>query len=148
MGDKVIKKIIISAIKRIVFGYRTTSEAYIHYLHKIGVQVGNGTVIFDPHNVIIDTQNPKLLHIGNNVRITSGCVLLTHDFSWSVIGGVYGQCVGGVAPVSIGNNVFIGMNSIILKGSYIGDNVIIGAGSIVNGSCESNSVYVGNPVRK
>lgn len=49
---------------------------------------------------------------------------------------------------TIGNNVFIGMRSIILQGANIGDNVIIGAGSVVSGKVESNSVYAGNPAKK
>ena len=49
---------------------------------------------------------------------------------------------------TIGNNVFIGMRSIILQGTNIGDNVIIGAGSVVSGKVESNSVYAGNPAKK
>ncbi|MCD7855847.1 MAG: hypothetical protein LUG66_09595 [Clostridiales bacterium] len=40
------------------------------------------------------------------------------------------------------------MNSIVLMGAHIGDNVIIGAGSVVSGNIESDSVYAGNPARK
>lgn len=54
----------------------------------------------------------------------------------------------GVAPVTIGDNVFIGMNAIILKGSTIGSNVVIGAGSVVTCDCESESVYAGVPAKK
>ena len=97
---------------------------------------------------MIDVTNPKLLKIGENVRITRGVVILTHDFSWPVLAGVYGECLGGVAPVTIGNNVFIGMDAHIMRGVEIGDNVIIGAGSLVTHNCDSNSVYAGNPARK
>ncbi len=48
----------------------------------------------------------------------------------------------------IGDNVFIGMNAIILKGSTIGSNVVIGAGSVVTCDCESESVYAGVPAKK
>ena len=50
-------------------------------------------------------------------------------------------------PVVIGNNVFIGMNSIILKGTVIGDNCVVGAGSVVHGKFEDNCVIAGNPAR-
>ena len=50
-------------------------------------------------------------------------------------------------PVIIGNNVFIGMNSIILKGTVIGDNCVIGAGSVVHGKFEDNCIIAGNPAR-
>lgn len=50
--------------------------------------------------------------------------------------------------VQIGNNVFIGANCTILPGTTINDNVVIGAGSIVKGELESNSIYVGVPCKK
>ena len=53
----------------------------------------------------------------------------------------------GVKPVVIGENVFIGCNSIILKGSTIGDNATIGAGSVVSGIIPENCVAAGNPAR-
>lgn len=48
----------------------------------------------------------------------------------------------------IGNNVFIGMNAIILMCTKIGNNIIIVAGSVVSGNLDSNSVYAGNPEKK
>lgn len=51
------------------------------------------------------------------------------------------------APVTIGNNVWIGGGAIILPGVTIGDNVSIGAGSVVTRSIPANCVAVGNPCR-
>lgn len=50
-------------------------------------------------------------------------------------------------PIKIGKNVFIGMNSLILKGSTIGDNCVVGAGAVVSGTFESGTVIVGNPAQ-
>ncbi|WP_415336224.1 sugar O-acetyltransferase [Clostridium perfringens] len=50
-------------------------------------------------------------------------------------------------PIHIGNNVWIGANSVILPGINIGDNSVIGAGSIVTKDIPSNVVAVGNPCR-
>ena len=47
----------------------------------------------------------------------------------------------------IGDNVFIGMKSTILKGVHIGNNVIIGANSLVNKDLPDNCVATGNPCR-
>ena len=50
-------------------------------------------------------------------------------------------------PVEIGENVFIGCNCIILKGSKIGNNCVVGAGSVVSGQFEDNCVIAGNPAK-
>lgn len=50
-------------------------------------------------------------------------------------------------PVHIGNNVWIGANSVILPGITIGDNSVIGAGSIVTKDIPENVVAAGNPCR-
>ena len=52
------------------------------------------------------------------------------------------------APVRIGDDVFIGANSIILKGVEIGDRSIIGAGSVVSRSVPADEIWAGNPARK
>lgn len=88
------------------------------------------------------------MEIGDNCLITEGVVILAHDYSFSVVVNAYHDIVRKQRITHIGNNVFIGMNSIILMGADIGDNVIIGAGSIVSGKVESNSVYAGNLAKK
>lgn len=50
--------------------------------------------------------------------------------------------------IEIGDNVFIGTGSIILKGTTIGTNAVIGAGSVVRGIVEPNSIYAGNPAKR
>ena len=51
------------------------------------------------------------------------------------------------APVTIGDNVWIGGSSVILPGITIGDNTTIGAGSVVTKSIPENCVAVGNPCK-
>jgi acetyltransferase-like isoleucine patch superfamily enzyme len=49
------------------------------------------------------------------------------------------------APVKIGNNVWIGMNAVILKGVIIGDNSVVAAGAVVTRSIAPNTIVAGNP---
>lgn len=134
-------------IRKIVLREKADSDSYIHYLRKTGVRIGERTVIFSPRSVMIDPTRPWMIEIGDDVKITHGVIILTHGFDWSVLKGVYGDVLGSSGKVTIGNNVFIGMNSIILKGVTIGNNVIIGAGSIVNKDIPDNCVAAGNPAR-
>ena len=87
---------------------------------------------------------PWLIDIGKNVKITEGVTILTHGFDWSVLKGVYGDILGSSGGVKIGDNVFIGMQTTILKGVHIGNNVIIGANSLVNKDIPDNCVAAGN----
>ncbi|PAY52470.1 acyltransferase [Ligilactobacillus salivarius] len=135
-------------LKKLIFREKSSSKTYIQFLRKKGVKIGDGCTIFYPRGTNIDYQNPQMLTIGNYVRIADGVRILTHDYSLSVLAHVKGDIVGSVKPVTIQDNVFIGMNAIILAGVTIGKNVIIGAGSIVTRDCEDDAVYAGNPARK
>ena len=99
---------------------------------------------------------PYLIEIGDNCLITSGVKFLTHDGSVAILfkkykninlSEVYGK-YNKLGRIKIGNNVFIGINSIIMPNVNIGDNVIIGAGSVVTKNIPSNYVYAGNPARE
>lgn len=112
-----------------------------------GISVGTGTIFYAPETIQIDRSRPYLLKIGEYCKITAGTIMLTHDYSRSVLRRAYGDIVGEGRQTIIGNNVFIGMNSIILMGTHIGDNVIVGAGSVVSGNIPSNVVIAGNPAK-
>lgn len=132
----------------LIFGYKSSSSKFIKYLKRKGIRIGANTVFYDPSKNIIDVTRPWLIEIGANVKITSGVAILTHGYDWSVLRYKYnGEVIGSSGKVTIGDNVFIGINSIILKGINIGNNVIIGAGSVVTKSLKDNSVYAGNPAK-
>lgn len=138
-------------LRNLVLKEKASSEKFVAHLRNKGVTVGENVRFFSPNNTVVDLQTPWLLTIGNNVNITYGVIILTHDYAWSVLKErpeSKGVILGAQSPVIIGNNVFIGMNSIITRGVSIGDNVVIGAGSVVTKDCESNSVYAGNPAQR
>lgn len=135
-------------VKKLLFSYKSNSEEYLEYMRKIGVKIGKNCVIFCPKDTSIDLNNPHLLEIGDDVKITGPVTILTHDYSTCVINSLDKKMYGKQRKTTIGNNVFIGWGATILSGTTIGDNVIIGAGSVVSGKIDSNSVYAGNPVKK
>lgn len=80
--------------------------------------------------------------------LTYGLSIIAHDYSWSMLRKSHNIIAPtGGGKVTIGNNVFVGVNSIILRNSSIGDNCIIGAGSVVCTSIPPNSVATGNPAK-
>ena len=123
-------------------------EAYLSYLRKAGVKVGEGTAVADPHNIQVDVSRPELLQIGENVYLHRGTVIMTHDYASHIfVNGPRHEFIPSHAKVRIGNNVWLGENVTILKGVIIGDNVLVGSGSIVTKPIPSNSVAIGSPAR-
>ena len=138
-------------LRKLLYREKASSADYVAYLRKQGVSIGEDVYFYSPSHTHVDVTCPWLLTIGDHVRITHGVIILTHDYAWSVLKQLpesEGRILGAQSPVTIGNNVFIGMNAIITRGVTVGDNVIIGAGSVVTGDCEPDSVYAGNSARK
>lgn len=135
-------------IKKLIYGYRASSSEYINKLRELGASIGDDVTIHAPRSATIDLSAPYLLTIGDHVNIARPATILTHDYSWSVIKGKWGDVLGNEKPVSIGSNVFIGWGAAILCGTTIEDDVIIGAHSVVGGRVRSGSVYGGVPAKR
>lgn len=133
---------------QVAYGHKATETRYIRWLRAQGVNVGEHVHIYSPWTVKIDTQRPWMIEIGDNVHIAADSSILQHDYSWSVLQHMTGEILGSCGKVRIGNNVFIGQRSLILKGADIGDNVIIGAGSVVTKKLPDDGVYAGVPVKR
>ena len=81
--------------------------------------------------------------IGDRCTITHGCIILSHDRSKKRID----LNDKGKGTVRLGNDVFIGVNSVILRDVTIGDYSIVGAGSVVTKDVPPNVVVAGNPAK-
>lgn len=114
-------------------------EAYV----KRGMKVGKNLRI--QQGVRMDISHCWLISIGDNVSLAPGVRLIAHD------GSTNRRRIPDlnvkIGLITIGDNVFVGAGSIILRGVTIGDNVIIGAGSVVSRDIPSNSVAAGNPCK-
>lgn len=85
------------------------------------------------------------IYIGNEVMIGPNVTICTTGHP---VYPLYRQMVAHYSlPIHIGDNVWIGANSVVLPGVTIGENTVIGAGSIVTRDIPANVVAVGNPCR-
>jgi acetyltransferase-like isoleucine patch superfamily enzyme len=134
-------------LARIRYPNTYSSEAYVKYLRGKGCCIGEHTIFFSPSKTLVDVTRPHLINIGDYCKITSGVIILSHDYSRSVIRLKYKEIIAEAGPTYIGNNVFIGMNAIILRNVNIGNNVVIGAGSVVTDDIKDDVVVVGNPAK-
>lgn len=126
-------------IKEILYRFR--GEYTTEKLIKMGMVVGKNFKRL--HGVILDPAHCWLISIGDDVTIAPRVHILAHDASTCHYLG-YAK----IGRVNIGNNVFIGAESVILPNVTIGDNVVIGANATVTNDLESGYVYVGTPAKK
>jgi len=121
---------------------KASDEKRITYLRKLGVKIGQRCRI----RTMSFSTEPYLIELGDHVAVAAGTQFITHDgANWCFEedldgGGIYGRIV-------VGNNVFIGINCILLSNTTIGDNCIVGAGSVIRGHFPENSVIAGNPAQ-
>ena len=105
------------------------------------IEIGDNVNITGNTSVICN----KSITIGDNTLISWDCLILDTDFH-----KIYKneQIINEDKPIEIGNHVWIGAKTTILKGAKIPDGSIIGAGSICTGVLiDENSIYAGQPIK-
>lgn len=125
-------------IKELV--YRLRGEYTTEKLVQMGMKVGKN---FGRLNgVILDPSHCWLIEIGNNVTMAPRVHILCHDASTKQF-----LNYTKIGRVTIGDNVFIGAETVVLPGVTIGSNVIIGANSTVTHDIPDGTVAAGCPAR-
>lgn len=122
-------------------GKNTWIEPPFHCDYGWNIEIGEN--FFANYNlVILDVGKVK---IGSNVQIAPNVSIYTAGHPIHPESRNSGYEYG--IPITIGDNVWIGGNSVILPGVTIGNNVVIGAGSIVSKDIPDNMIAVGNPCK-
>jgi acetyltransferase-like isoleucine patch superfamily enzyme len=115
------------------------------FVKSLGVRLGNNVRFYGVSRGMFGSE-PWMISIGNNCYITAGVQFINHD-GGTLILRQFEPSLEWTAPISIGNDVYIGVQSIILPNVNIGNKCIIGAGSVVSRDVPDNSVYAGVPAR-
>lgn len=97
------------------------------------------------HGVVVHC-NEKIT-IGQNCLLAPGVVLCDNDSHRISVDYEERMKSPASAPIVLADNVWIGMNSIVLKGVTIGENSIVAAGSVVTKNLPANGLYGGNPAK-
>jgi acetyltransferase-like isoleucine patch superfamily enzyme len=108
-----------------------------------GVNFENPRKCFVGKNVYFDDLHPSLIRVGQNTIITEGTRVLSHfldvnynDFDHHYLGEVF-----------ISSNVFIGMNTVIVKPVIIGEGAVVGANSVIINDVPPYTIWGGNPAK-
>ena len=137
LGKKVryefYKRTLTSCGRKVAFNFGTV-------LHHSDISIGN--------NVGLNRNNTlNLVDIGDNVMTATGCVFVSgrksHGFNRTDI--PMREQGKSTVRITIGNDVWIGTNAVIMES--VGDGCVIGAGAVVTKPVEPFSVAVGNPAR-
>ena len=117
----------------------------VHSGSKIKVRPGSELVIEDNVKInyycIIACQ--EKIKIGEGTEFGPSVYLYDHDHDYKKgLSANSNEESFKKAPIEIGKNCWIGANTIILRGTTIGDNCVVGAGCVLKGNYPSNSVIV------
>lgn len=133
-------------VKRILANRDWNSK--IKYLTERGARIGNGTML----NCGVEAfgTEPYLITVGEKCLFAADIHLITHDGGVTMLNFLdyFGeQHMDSIAPITIGDKVYIGTGAYVMPGVTIGNNVIIGAGAIVTKDIPDNVVAVGVPAK-
>ena len=96
-------------------------------------------------NVSLNSNDMIVCHerivIGDDVQLSPNVQIYDHDHDFRCEGGVK-EMKFRTAPVEIGSNVWIGANTVILRGTRIGDNCVVAAGSVIKGDFPANTTII------
>jgi len=127
------RSIIITRVSgaKIIIGNNVGISGATIYARK-GIYIGDNTIIGGNSKILDNDFHP--LEVKNRIKLLKN----VHGGDSNLI---------PAKEIHIGSNCFIGCNTIILKGTTLGNGCIVGAGAVVSGKFEANCLIVGNPAK-
>ena len=117
----------------------------VGFARSLGVRVGDGAWLVNTSAATWGSE-PFLITLGDDVTVASGVHFLNHDGTVLVFRREHPD-MDLVEPITVGDNVFIGLGVTIMPGVTIGSDCVIGAGAIVTRDLPAGSIAVGQPAR-
>ncbi len=108
-----------------------------------------GRDVFIGPGVLMSADVHAEIHIGDKVMFGPSVKVIASDHRYDDPSrAIKDSGYGALAPVMIGDDVWIGAAAIILKGVSVGTGSIVGAGSVVTSNIGTYEIWAGNPARK
>ena len=126
-------------------GIALYSRCKIQAYRKARILIGNNVALIGTSITCRTTS----IEIGDGTIIAPNVIIVDSDFhaAWPPVNRAYNMGYENDKKIEIGKNVWIGMNTLILKGVTIGENSVIAAGSVVAKDVPPNAIAGGNPAR-
>lgn len=116
--------------------YRATIEVHEN------AEIDIGSAYINSDAVILAAES---IHIGHRCLISR--MVYIYDADHHDIVNTDGKVINPPRPVDVGDHVWIGLQSLLLRGSKIGDGAVIAANSLVGGKIKAGTMASGNPAR-
>jgi acetyltransferase-like isoleucine patch superfamily enzyme len=114
------------------------------------LQTGRGSVTLGNR---VEINNYAIVNGAGNIRIGDdsligpGAKIISYQHGIAADKPIRQQA-NQTRPITIGRDVWIGANAVVLAGVTIGDGAVIGAGAVVTGDVPANEIWVGIPARR
>jgi serine acetyltransferase len=132
---------VVNRLFQVLALYGPGATSFRVWLHRRrGVRIGDGAFIGT--GVILETEYPQLVQIGNNVTISIRAVVIGHFLDVA-----NDRLARGEPSVVIEDEAYIGPNSVILHNVRIGRGSVVAAGSVVNKDVPPGVLVQGNPAK-
>lgn len=132
------------AVRRAVRFYRIKRDP-VGYARSTGVRIGKDCWLTWLTESTFGSE-PYLVSLGDHVLVAAGVRFVTHDGAlWLFLKDHPG--IDSFAPITVGNNVFIGMNATIMPGVTIGNDCMVAAGAVVVRDVPDRSIVGGVPAK-
>lgn len=146
-----ISKIYVSWPHQVAIGMDCLLEQHVYFhfdgMYRSGPSIFIGDRTFIGSGCEFNISNAA--SIGNDCLIASGCKFIDHDHSFTsrdIPINVQNNCA--IGAITIANDVWLGVNVVVLKNVNIGKGVVVAAGSVVTKSIPSYEIWAGIPARK
>ncbi|MEO9662540.1 acyltransferase [Maribacter dokdonensis] len=148
-ANTLIPKLYITWPHRVKLGNNCQLEENIYFKHD-GVW-GKGFSILIQDNVFIGSNCEfnitERIEIGKDSKIASGCRFIDHNHSTELLPKAKRK-IDTSSKIILHEDVWLGVNVVVLMGVEIGKSAIVAAGAVVTKSIPENEIWAGVPARK
>jgi acetyltransferase-like isoleucine patch superfamily enzyme len=136
---------------QVAIGARCVIEHDVYFKYD-GVWAPGPSIVISDDSFIgsgVEFNIRKRIEIGRHALIASGCRFIDHDHGFESRDlPMSKQLTGAERPIAIEDDVWIGVNAVVLKGVTIGRGAIVAAGAVVTKPVGAHEIWAGVPARK